>query len=632
MCGFAGEFVFTGAGRADPATVETMAGCLDHRGPDEAGSFLSINGRCAIGFRRLAVIDPPLSHQPMAAPDGSAAVAFNGEIYNFRALRDELAADGYTFKTRGDTEVLLALWRRDGEAMPEKLTGMFAFVIYDARRSRLFMVRDRLGQKPLWYAMLPDRIVFASEAKALLLHPRVDRRVDPHAVAFYLTLGYVPAPMGVWRGVTKLPPAHCMTITDSSSEPRRYWSLPDGPADISGSDAVECVRETLTAAVQRRMVADVPLGALLSGGIDSSIVTALMCRAAGAAGGVKTFAAGFTESDFDERPFAAQVAKHLGTDHHELLITPSQFDVPALLDKLVAQYDEPFADSSALPTYLICRAAREHVTVALTGDGGDEAFGGYDRYRAMRLAETMGPTTWFLTKAAAGLASIIASHDERSRLRRLVRFAEGLDKPPAMQYFTYRRLFSPEQLQFIMERDFAAEAGIDRPREWFCGLYEQGEFDDEVAYAQRHDLLTYLPDDLLVKADIASMANSLELRSPMLDHEVISLGLSLGVDCKVRRRRGKAILRDAFADLLPKGVFARRKRGFGVPVHNWLRNELRETLRETLLDGPLIERDWMARIPLERMIDNHLADQADHRHRLWALLWLGRWMIKENIE
>jgi asparagine synthase (glutamine-hydrolysing) len=632
MCGFAGEFVFTGTERADPAIVETMAGYLDHRGPDEAGNFTSDDGLCAIGFRRLSVIDPPLSHQPMVSPDGLTVVAFNGEIYNFPALRDELSAKGYTFKTRGDTEVLLALWRQYGEAMPEKLTGMFAFAIHDARKGKLFLARDRLGQKPLWYAMLPDRIVFASEAKALTAHPSVRREVNPQAVAFYLTLGYVPAPMSIWRGIAKLPPAHCMTVTDSSSEPRPYWSLPDRPADISGNDAVEQVREALTASVQRRMVADVPLGALLSGGVDSSIIVALMCRLAGDEGGVKTFTAGFTEGDFDVRPFATEVAKHLGTDHHELLISPSQFNIPTLLDKLVAQYDEPFADSSALPTYLICRAAREHVTVALTGDGGDEAFGGYDRYRAMRLAEVMGPGRWLGIRAAAGLAAIIAPHDERSRLRRLVRFAEGLDKPPAKQYFTYRRLFSPEQLQLVMERDFAAEADVNRPSEWFCGLYEQGEFADEIAYAQRHDLLTYLPDDLLVKTDIASMANSLELRSPMLDHEVVSLGLSLPADCKIQGRRGKAILRDAFGYLLPNGVFTRRKRGFGVPVHDWLRNELRETLRESLLGGPLISRGWLARMPMERMIDEHLARQADHRHRLWALLWLGRWMVKENIE
>ncbi len=634
MCGFAGEFVFAGNGRADPATVETMVGCLDHRGPDEQGSYRSDDGRCAIGFRRLSVIDPPLSHQPMAAPDGSAVVAFNGEIYNFRALREEFSrADGYNFTTRGDTEVLLALWRRDGEAMTEKIEGMFAFAVYDARERRLFLVRDRLGQKPLWYVELSDRIIFASEAKALLVHPHVGCEVEVGAVAFYLALGYIPAPMSIWRGIAKLPPAHCMTVTDSSlgdspAKPRRYWRLPEKPLSISIDDAVERVRETLSTAVERRMVADVPIGSLLSGGIDSSIVTALMCRSAGAAGGVKTFTAGFAQSEFDERPFAAEVARHLGTEHRELLIAPSDFDSPALLDSLVAQYDEPFADSSALPAYLICRAAREHVTVALTGDGGDEAFGGYDRYRAMRLAETMRPGTWLLTKAAAGLARLIAPHDERSRLRRLVRFAQGMDMPPAMQYFAYRRLFSPEQLQFIMEREFASEAGIDRPREWFCNLYEQGEFDDEIAYAQRHDLLTYLPDDLLVKSDIASMAHSLELRSPMLDHEVVSLGLSLPAYCKVRGRRGKAILNDAFSALLPREVFTRRKRGFGAPIHDWLRNELRETLRETLLDGPLVALGWMARPALERMIDDHLTGQADHRHRLWALLCLGRWLNK----
>lgn len=626
MCGFAGEFVFAGSGRADLAVADAMAGRLVHRGPDETGSFLSPDGRCAIGFRRLAVIDPPLSHQPMTAPDGSATVAFNGEIYNFRALRDLLAAGGWRFATRGDTEVLLGLWRRDGPAMLDSLEGMFAFAIYDAGKGSLFLARDRLGQKPLWYAFLADRLVFASEAKALLAHPGVSAEADPRAVALYLTFGYVPAPQSIWRGIVKLPPAHRLSVEDAPASPQRYWHLPEGSSDVSREEAVRRVRDVLTAAVAKRMVADVPLGALLSGGVDSSIVAALMCRAAGAAGGVKTFTAGFAEGGFDERPFAAAVAARLGTDHHELLVDPVGSDAAGLVEKLIAQYDEPFADSSALPTYLICQAARRHVTVALTGDGGDEAFGGYERYRAMRLAETMGPTGWAATKLAAFVAGVFAPPDERSRLARLVRFAGAIDLVPPRQYFAYRRLFGPEHLRGLMQPDFAAAADVEAPREWFCRLYDQGEFDDELAYAQRSDLLTYLPDDLLVKADIASMASSLELRGPMLDHEVIELGLSLPVGLKLRGRRGKAILRDAFGELLPAKVFTRRKKGFGAPIDRWLRQELAGVLRGTLLEGPLVARGWLGRAAMERLIEEHATRRADHRHRLWALLWLGRWM------
>ena len=627
MCGFAGEFVFAAGGKADLALAYAMAERLTHRGPDGTGSFLSDDGRYAVGFLRVAVIDPPLSHQPMAAADGSAVVTFDGEIYNFVALRERLAADGAGFRTRGEAEVLLALWRRDAREMLDRIEGMFAFAIYDTRRGTLFLARDRLGKKPLWYALLDDRFVFASEAKALLAHPGVSARADPKAVAFYLTFGYVPAPRSIWRGIVKLQPAHCLTVGQGPAAPQRYWRLPDRPIHVPREEALERVRQTLTGAVAKRMVADVPPGALLSGGVDSSIVAALMCREAGDPAAVKTFTAGFAESGFDERPFAAAVAAHLGTDHHELLIQPPDADA-GLLDRLVDQYDEPFGDSSALPTYLLCRAAREHVTVALTGDGGDEAFGGYERYRAMRLAETMGPTKWAATKLAAFLAGPFAPADERSRLARLVRFAGAMNQAPPMQYFSYRRLFAPEHLARLMQPDFAASAEVQRPRDWFCTLYDQGEFDDELAYAQRSDLLTYLPDDLLVKADIASMAGSLELRSPMLDHEVVALGLSLPVGCKLRGRRGKAVLQDAFGELLRPEVFARRKTGFGAPIDRWLRSELLPLLRETLLEGPLVQREWLARPALEQLIQEHVAGRADHRHRLWALLWLGRWAIK----
>ena len=625
MCGFAGEFVFAGGGRADPSVVAAMAERLIHRGPDDAGSYLGPNGRCALGFRRLAVIDLELSRQPMSSPDGACVVAFNGEIYNFRQLREELAG-GYGFATRGDTEVLLALWQRYGEDMLEKLDGMFAIALYDAREDRLFLARDRLGKKPLWYSELEDRIVFASEAKALLAHPGVGRELDFEAVSHYLTLGYVPAPRSIWKKVRKLAPGSCLRVQTAPYDPRTYWRPPERTLQVGRREAVQGVRAAVTEAVEKRLLADVPLGVLLSGGVDSSIVTALMCRAAGAAGGVKSFTAGFAETGFDERPHAAAVAKHLGTDHRELVVAPG--DAAALLDELVGQYDEPFADSSALALYLICRAAREHVTVALVGDGGDEAFGGYDRYRAMHAAQTMGATAWFLTTLAGAALDRLAPHDERNRFRRLVRFAQVLDEPPALQYFTFRRLFTPTQLDRLMEHDFAVLAGVERPRDWFAGLYEQGDFDDEVGYAQRQDVLTYLPDDLLVKADIASMAHALELRSPMLDHRVVSLGLTLPAELKLRRGRGKAVLRWAFGRLLPPEVFARSKQGFGVPIDRWLRGPLLPLLRQTLLEGPLVGRGWLARGPMEQLIEHHLARRADHRHRLWALLWLGRWLMK----
>ncbi|MCJ7543413.1 MAG: asparagine synthase (glutamine-hydrolyzing) [Phycisphaerae bacterium] len=622
MCGFAGEFLL-GAGRADLQLARRMAQCLFHRGPDEQGAFLSADGRCAIGFRRLAIIDPPGSHQPMTSDDGLLTVAFNGEIYNFRQLRQELTAGGCRFRTAGDTEVLLHLFRRDGLEMLRHLDGMFAFALYDARSGQVLLARDRLGEKPLWYAPLPDRIVFASEAKAILLHPQVSRETDPASLTYYLTVGYMPAPISAYRAIAKLAPGSSMVVSDRIGRAERYWqpSPIDLPADRA--DLPELLRTRVSAAVASRMISDVPLGALLSGGVDSSIVVAAMSRAAGAVGGVRTFTAGFADSRFDERPAARAVAHHCGTDHTELLVQAS----PAgALDAVVSLYDEPFADSGALPTWLISREARRHVTVALTGDGGDEVFGGYDRYRALQLGCGLCPLGYALVRAAAALVRPFARGHERSRLRRLARFAEALPYPPSVQYFRYRSLFGPDDLPRLLSDQALGKADIDRPAEWFCDLYEGAGVDDEVLAAQRHDLSTYLPDDLLVKTDIASMACSLELRAPMLQAELVSLGLSLPTSAKIAGGRGKAILREAFADWLPAHILRAPKRGFGVPLARWLREDLRKELDEWLLRPAGAFGRMFRPEALAGLVNDHLSGRADHSHRLWALLVLARWM------
>ena len=626
MCGFAGEFLFE-SGRADLACAERMARTLQHRGPDQSGALLSNDGRCAIGFQRLAVIDPKGSRQPMRLDEKTLAVAFNGEIYNFRSLREQLIASGARFKSAGDTEVLLHLFKRDGAAMTAALDGMFAFVIYDSRSGQLLLARDRLGQKPLWYAMLSDRIVFASEAKALLRHPGVRRDPSGDSITHYMTMGYVPAPRSAWKSICKIPPG-CRMIGDGpSAEPEAYWRPGEQAVGLGGGDVADNVRTEVTRAVEARMLADVPIGALLSGGIDSAVVVALMARAAGAAGGVRTFTAGFEDRQYDERDAARAVAAHCGTEHTEITV---QADPAGALDSVVAMYDEPFADSSALPTFLVCQAAREHVTVAVGGDGGDEVFGGYDRYRAMHLAERMGSARYLAVRIAAGLARLAAPHNERNRLRRFVRFADGLRYPFAMQYLQYRALFAPKDLPRLFTDDFLAGVDAEAPSEWFCGLYEGGEMPSEVARAQRHDLLTYLPDDLLVKTDIASMACSLELRAPMLDHRVVDLGLSLPVSAKIARGRGKAVLARAFGDLLPPEVFMRRKRGFAVPLGRWLREDLRPVLCETLLDGPLLSQGICRAEALVGLINDHLRRRDDHRHRLWALMVLSRWLAGQE--
>jgi asparagine synthase (glutamine-hydrolysing) len=624
VCGFAGEYVFSGGG-ADAAAASAMAEVLGHRGPDEAGRYVSPDGRLAVAVRRLAVIDPPGSQQPMSSADGRCAVAFNGEIYNYRELRRALACEGAVFRTAGDTEVLLHLYRRDGADMLARLRGMFALALYE-RDAGLLLARDRLGQKPLWYALLPGRLLFASEAKALLAHPAVDKSVDYDSIVLYMSMGYIAAPRTVWAGVRKLPPGCFLRVGAEPCEPRRYWAPPAVGAPGSPAEQHRRVRELLSQAVAARMVSDVPLGALLSGGVDSSIVVALMSQAAGAAGGVRTFCAGFADGEYDERPAARRVAEHCGTQHTELLVRPQPAEA---VDDVVRMYDEPFADSSALPTYLICRAARGQVTVALCGDGGDEVFGGYDRYRAMHLADVMGPGRYMLTRAAGGLARLVAPHDERSGLRRLVRFADALPHPPSVQYFMYRRVFGPAELAHLFCEEFAEGVDLEAPARWFCELYERPDVDEEICRAQRHDLETYLPDDLLVKADIASMAASLELRAPMLDHDVVALGLGLPVEAKLAARSargGKKILREAFGDLLPAETLGRRKQGFGVPLGRWLREDLAASLKETLLDGWFLGLGFFRPVAVRGLINDHLCGKADHRHRLWALLVLARWL------
>jgi len=634
MCGFAGEFLFAapvrgaplsspGSRTADLNVAARMAEVLAHRGPDESGRLLSPDGRCAIAFHRLSVIDIAHSHQPMSTPDGHTSVAFNGEIYNYRHIRNLLAKEGCRFATSGDTEVLLHLYRRDRLDMLERLDGMFAFALYDAPAARLLLARDRLGQKPLWYAALSDRIVFASEAPAVLRHPGVSREMDRLSIIYYLTMGYIPAPRSAWAGVHKLLPGHYLCVSAAPAEQVRYWQPEVVDVAASPAEQAEIVREAIGRAVKSRMTADVPLGALLSGGMDSSVIVSQMARVAGKTGGVRTFTAGFEDPRYDERPAARMVARRFGTDHTEIVVRPAPAES---LDAMIARYGEPFADSSAVATYEICKAARRHVTVALVGDGGDEVFGGYERYAAMGLAERLGPLSYGALRLAGAILGYLAPHEERNPLRRLARFADILPQPPAVQYFMLRRLFSPEDLPRLLAGDFTAGLATDAPAEWFCGLYEEAELPGEVAYAQRHDVLTYLPDDLLVKTDIASMACSLELRAPMLDHRLVSLGLSLPIHRKLVGQVGKAILRDAYRDVLPAEVLRGPKRGFGVPLRRWLREDLFEILRETLMDPWLHGLGIFRPEALAGILNDHFSGKGDHSHRLWGLLILARWL------
>ncbi len=624
MCGFAGEVVWRN-GPADPDVAARMAAKLAHRGPDEFSVNVSHDRRCAIGFQRLAVIDLPGSAQPMTDAQTGTVLAYNGEIYNYRTLRDQLRRAGAEFSTEGDTEVLLRSWLREGPGAMERLSGMFAFAVYDpANEGTLFLARDRFGQKPLYFAQLDGRVVFASEAKALLAHPMLaDAPFDEASVMYYLQLGYVPPDRCVFRNIAKVRVAGWAQFDASGHQEHRYWTPKQTQWEAGHETNPEVdVRTLLGTSVAAHLQSDVPLGLLLSGGIDSSIVAAIAARELGP-GRLKTFSAGFDDTEYDETPVASRTARFLGTDHHELRI---RADLPETVLRLAEIYDEPFGDSSALPTYLICREARKYVTVALTGDGGDEVFCGYDRYRAMLLGRRLGLTGRLLVRGAGRVIGTVASRHERSRLRRFVRFADGLALPEAARYFGYRKILSGSQVWHLVAKEFWAAGKAVSPAGWFAEMWQGLEAGDEALRAQMADMATYLPGDLLVKTDMASMASSLELRAPFLDPALVEFGLSLPAKLRWRRGRGKALLRRAFRGQLPEEVLNGPKRGFGVPLARWLRGPLRDFAADALMDSDFLGRGIVQPERLAEMLAEHVSGRADHSHGLWAVLMLALWL------
>ena len=582
-----------------------MRAAIVHRGPDDGST--DAFGACVLGHQRLKIVDLETGYQPVANETGDVVCVFNGELYNFPELRDELG--GHEVRGTGDTPVLPHLYEEHGASFVERLHGMFALALWDAPRDRLLLARDRLGKKPLLWTRLPDgTLAFASELKALLRLPQLARDVDLEAIDAYLALQYVPGDRTAIRGVRKLPPGHLLVVEGDTERVERYWS-PE-PAEPSSSDDewLERVRETVTAAVRRRLIADVPLGALLSGGIDSSIVVALMAQASSEP--VRTFTVGFAEPRYDERRYARAVAERWNTDHVELGI---HAEIAETLPRLAAALDEPLGDEAALPLFLICEQARSHVTVALTGDGGDESFAGYERYVAHELAGRLPASA-----AAAGARALrllpAARREPRSPLFRTARFLDVAAAERGDRYGRLMEVFPVELRRRLWAERAPQEVRLEPALTGIAGL-------------QALDVETYLPGDLLLKADLASMAHSLELRSPLLDHEVIQLGLALPSSLKVHGRVGKVALRRAFADDLPARVSSRRKTGFGVPLRRWFRVDLRELARETLT----ADRGWFRPEEVQRLLDEHVAGQADHGHRLWCLLMLELW-IRHHVE
>lgn len=639
MCGICGaSWTDRGHGPTE-SQLRAMTDRLRHRGPDDEGTYR--DAHAALGFRRLSIMDVAGGHQPMSNEDGTVWVVFNGEIYNYPSLHHRLEARGHTLRTRADTEVLPHLYEDEGPGLFRLLRGMFAVAIWDSPRRRLVLGRDRMGEKPLYYRVTADRIVFASELKALLVLPEeeVPRRVDPLAVDRYLAFGYVPHPGTILEGVHKLPPAHMAVWHEGKLSLERYWE-PDWDREVDRpvEEDAEALRETLSEAVKEQLASDVPLGAFLSGGIDSTIVVGLMTKFA--SGRVKTFSIGFDDPAYDETSYARKAAEHLGTDHHEFRVDPQAWE---LIPSLAEQYDEPFADSSALPTWFVSRETRKHVTVALTGDAGDELFGGYDRYRGVAMATAMerlpvGVRGWMGGPLARALP---ASSRAKTRLRAARRWLEAVPMEPEARYARWMTSFDEETRAGLYTDEFLAEIGdaagrlkdpsLADPSELLARSLRVASKRDPATRAMVSDLLMYLPCDLLMKVDYATMANSLESRAPFLDHRVVELALAMPLSRKLRLRRGrsKVILKKAFADLLPEEIRIRPKMGFGVPLDRWFRGPLAGRLRETLLDPAATGRGLFRREGVERLIEEHESGAKDHAYRLWALmmleLWFGRY-------
>ncbi|MSR59917.1 MAG: asparagine synthase (glutamine-hydrolyzing) [Planctomycetaceae bacterium] len=662
MCGIAGAAWDALTPPLEFATLKRMTTVLSHRGPDDAGYFHSVaapagTGRhpelsaptidvsgpgAALGHRRLSIIDLAGGHQPLSNEEGTIWVVFNGEIYNYRELQPGLVTRGHRFRTSSDTETIVHLYEEYGPECVQHLRGMFAFAVWDQRRRQLFLARDRIGKKPLVYRHDQGRLLFGSELKALLQVPGIARELDPIALDEYLTYQYVPHPHCILRGFNKLPPAHWAMFRDGRLEVCRYWAPPyertplnpgggeahdaspvDPPASLA--EAQRELRETLTEAVRLRLRSDVPLGAFLSGGIDSTIVTGLMQQLSDRP--VQTFSIGFPVKDFDERSYARQAAEHLHTDHHEQVVEPSAL---AILPKLIWQYDEPFADSSAIPMLYLSEMTRRNVTVALSGDGGDELFAGYDRYQAVKLGARFDRLPGFARQllTASIWQRLPASTRQKSRLRQFKRLLAALGYPPERRYLKWISIFDDARLPGMYSDDFRRRLEGFDPAGFLLAAYAECPTRDFVTRTTCADVLTYLPCDILTKVDIASMTYGLEARCPFLDHKVVEFAARLPIEWKLKGSRGKKILVDTFADLLPRDIQRRKKMGFGVPLGQWFRHELRPLLQDVLLDRQSLERGIFRPEAIRQLVEEHVENRWDHSYRLWPLLVLELWQQK----
>ena len=624
MCGIAGAY--RREGQLNDQDLIAMRDVLAHRGPDDEGLWVAVDRRLGLVHRRLSVVDlSQAGHQPMANDDGTLWLTYNGEIYNFTDLRQELQQMGYTFRSRTDTEVIIRAFEAWGVEAIARLNGMFAFALYDKRQQKLVLARDRFGEKPLYYRLDSDSLLFASELKAFMAYPAFAAELDTDLALQYLVWGNIPSPRTVFKGVRKLPPAHYLIfdLANHRCQETRYWHPVRHIGALSQmglEEGIGRLEGLLDDAVRRRLVADVPVGAFLSGGIDSSLIAALMVQATSR---LKTFTIGFDDAAFDEAPFAKKIAAHLGTDHREYYVSPQE--AQDLLLDLPRIYDEPFADSSAIPTYIVSRLSREEVTVVLTGDGGDELFGGYTAYRNFYRTQGLLRLPGVIRRGMAGFVKLFGS----GRVRRHIAMLD-LEDPWKLYLYINERTITKlnEACGIVMGGD---EATIRDSA--FVEAFAVMSDHSHVQAAAFTDMSTYMPDDILTKVDRASMAVSLECRIPLLDYRVAEFGLGLSEECKMGSRRadGKRLLRALLAKFVPPALFERPKRGFSVPLASWFRGDLRWLLDEYLDRGRLRREGVFDADVVEGLVREHLAGHRDREAVLWSLvcwqMWREQWGV-----
>lgn len=623
MCGICGIINFSGK-PIEPQILSSMNNTLMHRGPDDEGYFFdnTAGASCGFGHRRLSIIDLYTGKQPIHNEDQTIWIVYNGEIYNFQELRHDLEKQGHKFYTKTDTEVIVHLYEQLGPECLEKLRGMFSFAIWDKKQKQLFLARDRIGKKPLNYYVDQNRLIFASETKAILKAENIIPELDLEAMHYYLTYQYVPAPYTMFKNIKKLLPAHYLIWNKSGLVIKKYWQVNfSDKINITEQDAAGQLMEQLKEATRLRLVSDVPLGVFLSGGMDSSAVVALMHLLK--APSIETFSIGFAEREYNELPYARQVAKLFNCKHHALLIKPKMLEI---LPKLIWHYNEPFGDYSCIPTYYVALMAKEYVKVVLTGDGGDESFAGYQRYAVFKQTKFLDLIPVFLRKALGTSYKILPNSPEmRSFFWQLKRFLKFMPYPDVRRYGGWMCCFDEDEKNSLYHNNITSALRNIDPLKLLENIYNKSHAQGLIDKIIATDILTYLPDDLLVKTDIATMANSLEARSPFLDHKIIEFGATVPENLKLNNTISKFILKQAFKHILPREILNRNKKGFGIPMGQWFRTDLKKYLTETLYSSKLIQDNILNKQFIDNIINVHMSGSEDYGYKLWNLLNLELW-------